>query len=143
ILFAGGILIATQPYLQQLNAEMALGSRVRSWLMVLCFWTITNIGMLSCLSAMLGALGRRTRFTVLAASHPCVEAEPQDARGTLGSDHPAVMRGCGTYPLVRAGRVGSAAKAVAQPEQGQYRRLPATRALRSFDAGYDPEVFGL
>ena len=143
ILFAGGILIATQPYLQQLNADMSLGKRLHSWTMVLCFWTITNIGMLSCLSAMLGALGRRTRFTVLVATHPCVEPEPQDARSALIFYYSAVMRGFGIYTLVQAGLLVLATKAFIQPEQGEYLRLAATMSVLGFYAGYDPEMFGV
>lgn len=143
ILFAGGILIATQPYLQQLNTDLPLGERAHIWLMVLCFWTITNIGMLSCLSAMLGALGRRTRFTVLVASHPCVEPEPQDVRGALVFYYSAVMRGFGIYTLVQAGLLVLATKAFIQPEQGEYLRLAATMSVLGFYAGYDPEMFGV
>ncbi len=143
VLFAGGILIATQPYLQQLNTNMSVGRRVHSWVMVLCFWTITNIGMLSCLSAMLGALGRRTRFTVLVATHPCVEPQPQDARSALVFYYSAVMRGFGIYTLVQAGLLVLATKAFIQPEQGEYLRLAATMSVLGFYAGYDPEMFGV
>src|SRR5262245_57099414 len=61
-LFAGGTLIATKPYIDALGSVANPLYMTGNWCVIVLFWTITNVGILSMLAAILGAFGQRTRF---------------------------------------------------------------------------------
>jgi hypothetical protein len=143
VLFAGGILINTEPYRNRIGGGEGSASLLTSWLIVLLFWTITNVGILACVSAILGALGRRTRFTMQAAMDPDIDSLPEDTMGALVFYYSAVMRGFGIYALVFAGLFVLATEAFVKPQAGDYLRLAATMSIASFYAGYDPTVFAV
>jgi hypothetical protein len=68
------------------------------------FWIITNVGVLSCVAAFLGALGRRNHFTLgtvlVPDTHPVLQPDLQG----LGTYYvSAIMRGFGIYTRVLAG----------------------------------------
>jgi hypothetical protein len=145
VLFAGGILIGTQVYISALGGALSLGLRTWYLMMVVMFWTITNVGLLSCLAAILGAFGRRTKFTSHLATHWADEelsdttrANPRTVVILYAS---AIMRGFGVYALVLAGLLVLATDMLVTPSQVEYVRLAATISIISFYAGYDPQMF--
>ncbi|MCI0361098.1 MAG: hypothetical protein L0211_21675 [Planctomycetaceae bacterium] len=144
-LFAGGTLIATQPFIDSVarttNAFEAAGYSV----IIILFWTITNVGILSMLAAVLGAFGQRTRFASPIAgrgllgtpAQPSTDANPRELFTHYAS---AIMRGFGVYTLVLSGLLVLATDAIVAPTQGQYVRLAGMVSVISFYAGYDPEM---
>ncbi len=74
MLFCGGTLIGTAPYVAALSASKDWLATVGSGVIVMLFWTISNIGILCMLSAVLGAFGARTRFASKTAPLPSVSA---------------------------------------------------------------------
>jgi len=139
-LFTGGILVPTQPYRDAIINPTGLASVFASWLMVCSFWTITNIGILAIVASLLGAVGRRTRFTTrtdpmqfaISASHP---------NGIATYYLSAAMRGFGVYSLVLGGLLVLATESLVSPTQDSYMRLAPTVSIISFYAGYDPGIF--
>ena len=106
--------------------------------MVLAFWTITNVALLCCLAAYIGALGRRTRFAVLLGDpSDHFDCAPQRVRLHYAS---AVIRGFSIYCLMMAGLLVLATEQFKAPDPGTYLRLAATVTVISFYAGYDPSV---
>jgi hypothetical protein len=145
LLFAGGILIGTASYIKSLEGNLAVTQWMWAVTMVVLFWTITNVGILSCLAAILGAFGRRTRFTSrLAVNYPddaAISPTNADARTVVILYASAIIRGFGVYALMLAGLLVMATETLLNPSQGHYVRLAATISVISFYAGYDPEMF--
>jgi hypothetical protein len=141
VLFAGGVLIGTGSHRTAVANPPGIFDWLWSFMVVLLFWTITNVGLLSCIAAFLGALGRRTRFTVAALTADSIDV-PSTAPKTVATYYvSAVMRGFGIYALSFAGLLVLATQTFQNPEQGEYLRLAATLSILSFYAGYDPETF--
>ena len=103
LLFAGGILVGTDAFIKSFSATTSLLTAAWAGTVIILFWTITNVGLLSCLAAILGAFGRRTRFTSrLAATYPeetAVSPTHADARTIVVIYASAVMRGFGFIHL--------------------------------------------
>ena len=141
-LFSGGILISTEPYRAVLQTPTQVSQTVVSLIVVSLFWTITNVGVLSCVAAFLGALGRRTHFTLGTDLVPAVHPVPQPDLQGLGTYYvSAIMRGFGIYTLVLAGLLVLATESLASPTQAAYMRLAPTISIISFYGGYDPTMF--
>jgi hypothetical protein len=154
VLFAGGILVPTGAYRDRLNfydptppttqpssvaaGKPTVGEAVGDALAIFAFWTITNVGLLSCLAAFLGAVGRRTRFAMQGSEQSDPDAIPNQIRLHYAS---AVIRGFGIYGLMMAGLLVLATDTFTTPTQGQYLRLSATISVLAFYSGYDPAVF--
>jgi hypothetical protein len=143
-LFTGGTLISTKPYLDAFAAPIAPLQAAWSGLLIVGFWTISNVGLLSILAAMLGAFGQRTHFTARITAWEPVVAENQVAARTsremLTHYASAIMRGFGVYALLLSGLLVMATDAIVAPDQSQYVRLAGTISVISFYAGYDPEM---
>ena len=109
---------------------------------VLAFWTITNVGILSCVAAFLGALGRRTRFTSRTDElQAAIDDTHPDNHGLATYYVSAIMRGFGVYALVLAGLLVLATNSLTSPDQESYMRLAPIVSIISFYAGYDPSIF--
>ena len=141
-LFSGGIIIGTESYRTVLNQSTAPTEWIGSWFVVCAFWTITNVGLLACVSSYIGAIGRRTRFT----SH----TDPmQTSFGVSGTNKrgvstyylSAIMRGFGIYTLVLAGLLVFATESLTNPKQEMYMRLAPTISIIGLYVGYDPGMF--
>ena len=141
-LFSGGILVSTQPYREALqNSELSV-TMFRVWFFVFLFWTVTNIGILSCVASFLGALGRRTRFTLrMDVPKADVNSDQKDPHGVATYYTSAIMRGFGIYMLMLAGILVLATEALIAPTQSEYMRLAPTASIISFYAGFDPSIF--
>jgi hypothetical protein len=141
-LFSGGILIGTEPYRAALENPSEVGVTVVGWFLVCVFWTITNIGLLACVAAFLGALGRRTRFTLRTdLAWAAYQYTLPEFTGVGTYYVSAIMRGFGIYVLVLAGLLVLATESLASPTQEAYMRLAPTVSIISFYAGFDPSMF--
>jgi hypothetical protein len=144
-LFAGGTLIATRPFIDAMAGATGLLESTGLSVIILLFWTITNVGILSMLAAILGAFGQRTRFTsrippyntILVSPQISTDANPRELFTHYAS---AIMRGFGVYTLVLSGLLVLATDAIVAPTQGQYVRMAGMVSVISFYAGYDPEM---
>jgi hypothetical protein len=144
VVFAGGILIPTEPYRELLAKGNESLPLLGSAVLVLMFWTVTNVGILCCISAFLGALGRRTRFAVKAQAGPSdgyVDLWPAPPAPMAAHYASAVIRGFMIYGIVMAGLLVLATETFTNTTQGGYFRLASTVSVLSFYAGYDPELF--
>lgn len=144
-LFAGGTLIATKPFIDAAANMSNPFNTAGNWCVIVLFWTITNVGILSMLAAILGAFGQRTRFAspirmsglLGTPAQPSTDASPRELFTHYAS---AIMRGFGVYTLVLSGLLVLATDAIVSPTQGQYVRLAGMVSVISFYAGYDPEM---
>lgn len=141
ILFAGGVLIGTTSHRENIASPESAFTWLQSFTIVFFFWTITNVGILSCIAAFLGALGRRTRFTMTAMANDTSAPAPPGAMTVAVFYISAIMRGFGIYALAFAGLLVLATQSFQNPDQGAYLRLAATLSVTSFYGGYDPETF--
>lgn len=140
IAFGGGILIGTAPYIAVIQSgSFRPADVIFASLMILLFWTVTNVGTLACVASFLGAFAARTRFAS-GGYHEQARTE-QRPRGVATFYAGAVLRGFSVYGLVLAGMLVLATEFIVTPSQGQYVRLAATISMMSFYVGYDPEVF--
>jgi len=160
VLFAGAILINTQDFRDAFTGvdkspaattrpsissimPKPHGTTVLNFvycaLVILAFWTVTNVGLLSCLAAFIGALGRRTQFAISASSlEPYSDALPAEIRLHYIA---AVIRGFSIYTLVMAGLLVLATEAFVKTDPGGYLRLAGMVTVISFYVGYDPTLF--
>lgn len=141
-LFLGGILIGTEPHRTSLQNPTSSAGLIWSWIVICAFWTITNLGLLCCVSAFLGALGKRTRFT--SRNDPLnstIETADPNLRGLDTYYMSAVMRGFGVYILSLGGLLIMATDSLLDPSQAGYVRLAPAMSIVSFYAGYDPSIF--
>ncbi|MBC8350841.1 MAG: hypothetical protein H8E66_02575 [Planctomycetes bacterium] len=141
VLFAGGILIGTAPFRSQIGGSAPLGfaEHAKAWYVVLAFWTVTNIGLIACASALLGAVGRRVGFTTVDAEDVVVRQAAQKQVGLYYGC--AIMRGFGVYSLILAGIFVFAQDAASEPEQLHYLSIAPLLSIAGFYAGYDPVLF--
>jgi len=143
VLFAGGVLISSQPFRNEIAEFTSFRSWVAAFVMTLLFWTITNVGILACSAALLGAFGRRTKFVVreMRSGSPERDNSPALPRDIGTYYVSAIMRGFGIYILALAGLLVLATEAFKNPDQGEYLRLAGTMSIVAFYAGYDPSTF--
>ncbi len=143
LLFCGGSLLGTSVYRAQLASSLAWSSKIKPLVFCIAFWTTSNVGLLSCLSAFLGAVGYRCRFTI-ALDPNCSVQPPTDAIRSilLTSYFAAVMRGFGVYTLSTAGLILVATDSVTEPAQETYLRLAPLISIVGFYSGFNPQTFG-
>ena len=139
-LFTGGIIIPTEPYRSAMVNGGGIGSILKGLVIVFPFWTISNIGILSCLASFMGALGRRARFTSRTDIPGEVDHNKPNNHGLATYYISAVMRGFGVYALVLAGLLVLATESLVSPGQETYMRLAPTVSVISFYTGYDPSI---
>ncbi len=141
-LFAGGILIGTGPYRAALQQPAAVMSLLTNSLVVCAFWTITNIGILSCIASYLGALGSRTHFAHrIDPLQSRIGSNGLEMSGLRAYYASAIMRSFGIYALVLAGLLVLVTESLSSPTQATYMRLAPMVTIVSFYAGYDPRIF--
>ena len=144
LMFSGGALISTQEYRSELGKSVVWYAKIKPLIVCLLFWTTSNLGLLSCLSAFLGAIGYRTLFTIPLSPHCSVSTISDSTRRMLlTSSLSAVMRGFGVYTLSLSGLLLLATDTLVKPDQETYLKLAPTISIISFYAGFNPQVFGI
>lgn len=140
LLFCGGTLVGTTPFVAGLGKYDSAAALLLNATMVLLFWTISNIGLLCMLSAILGAFGARTRFAtrVTPLRFSVTSPQPQGVKEVSTQYASAAMRGFGVFVLILSGLLILATDSLINPNQGQYVRLAGLVSVISFYAGYDP-----
>lgn len=142
LLFCGGSLLSTDEYRARLLGTGSWLLKVKPLIVCLGFWTTTNVGLLSCLSAFLGAVGYRCRFTTALDPNCDVQLPTEGVRSVLLTNYlAAVMRGFGVYTLSTAGLILLATDSVTQPAQETYLRLAPLISIVGFYSGFNPQTF--
>lgn len=143
LLFTGGVLINSQPYRDLVVNSTIVTEWLSAYVMTILFWTVTNVGLLTCLAALIGAAGYRTRFAQHASRDRLPEVVSQRSMLPFDSVHyfSAIVRGFSIYALSFAGLFVLATDSLQNPDQGSYLRLAATMTIAGFYAGYDPRTF--
>ena len=119
-LYTGGIVIGTQPYREIMNhATDDLFVIIKAWMVVICFYTLSNVAMLCCLSSIIGAICGGQQKLSLAN---------QAANGLF------------IYLILISGLLLLGASPFENLAQAQYTRLAGTSSLFSFMIGYNPKM---
>lgn len=137
-LLLAGLLVPTAPYREALSAptEMSFLGLISYSLVVFLCYTITNVPLLCCLAAVLGAIGGRAR----------IELDGEEG-GQIDYVNPyasAVLRAFFVYLVVISGTMVSIENPVAnfvEATQQQYVRLAVMLSAVGFVAGYNPGLF--
>lgn len=120
-LYTGGIVIGTSPYRQTINEGGDFLTILQAWLIVTCFYTLSNVAMLCCLSAIIGAI---------CAGVKKVSIANQAANGLF------------VYLILISGLLLLGASPFENLAQAQYTRLAGTSSLFAFLVGYNPKMLG-
>ena len=135
LLLLGGILIPTQGYRDAVAALTAGRALVPDVLIILAFYTVTNVLLLCWLTAILGAAGARAR----------IELEDETGKHDLVNPYTsALLRGFFVYLVILSGAMVSVQDPVQNflpATQEQYVRLAALMSVLGFIVGYNPEFF--
>lgn len=143
LFFSGGSLLGTVNYRNQLASPIAWNDKIKPLVVCLFFWTTSNLGILSCLAAFLGAVGYRSGFTTTLDSKCSIQKPTTAMRSMLLTWYlAAVMRGFGVYTLSTAGLILLATDAVTDAGQETYLRLAPLMSIVSFYSGFNPRTFG-
>lgn len=137
-LLLAGLLVPTAEYREVLStpSEAPFHQLVSYSVIVFLCYTITNVPLLCCLAAVLGAIGGRARIEVEARR-----------RGEVDHVNPyasAVLRAFFVYLVVLSGTMVSIENPVenfVQATQEQYVRLAVMLSMIGFLAGYNPGFF--
>lgn len=145
VLFTGGTMIGTEPYRNDIANRAPIPTRIVAWTTILLFWTMSNVGLLSMLAAVLGVFGQRARFAKKMSDlhivhNTSINSIPTSIAHIYVHYASAIMRGFGVYALTISGLLVMATDSLIDPSQGQYVRLAGLISVISFYAGYDPEV---
>ena len=150
MVFLGGILVNSEPYREIVSSYSLTASKApavnpdsesdtinvfTAWLVVVFFYTPTNILLLAMVSGVLGALSRMARL------HTQEEDElelPSDKTNPLIS---GMLRGVFVYLLLISGMLIINEEPFIKPTQVQYLRLAGFLSLLSFLLSYNPSRF--
>jgi hypothetical protein len=131
--FAVGVIFASVTYCNNMNnasLQENVCVMIGNWVMFLCSYTVTNIGILCCLTACMGEVGRRTG----------VDGKSRIRREDPGDYVAAIMRGFLVYLAILAGLViGNSS--FSPHTRDEYVRLASLVSLMGFLAGFNPLLF--
>ncbi len=143
LIFIGGIIVNSSPYREIVAghsyAEVATTGEspniYLAWLMVLLFYTPTNVLVLCMGAGLLGALARIAKLHVREKGEPKLES---DKTNPLIS---GLLRGIFVYLLLISGILVINEEPFTTPTQIQYLRLAGLLSLMSFLLSYNPSRF--
>ncbi len=136
LLFLGGILIDTGPFRETLQSpgELASTEIASNGMVVLLFYTVTNIAILCCLASVMGAIGRRARLGV--------DHRPEPLQDNVNPYISALFRGFFIYLSLVSGLLVLTESPFEAPSWQTYLRLAGSLSLFGFVASYNPAIFG-
>lgn len=119
LLYTGGIVIGTQSFRQELNQDINYFRAVWCWIVIITCYTMTNLALLCCLSATIGAL----------------------CKGNTAPYYAFLAQGLFVYLILVSGLLLLGNSPFDTTSQSQYTRLAGTASLFSFMIGYNPLLF--
>jgi hypothetical protein len=133
-----GVAVPTKPYIDLIK-DSGLGlpfpALLYALVAILTCYTFTNIGALSCLAAIVGAIGRSARID---DSEPA--AQVTDLRTVCLS---AAVRGFFLFLMIASGTILLSEQKFDAISIEQYLKMAGLVSLLSFAVGYDPHLFGV
>ncbi len=135
VLFACGTLLNSSPYRLKLNAAEVLPfvEGMKTWLIVIASWTITNVALLCCFSSVLGGFYRQ-----FAKRKAAPDALAEHFQVMF---FPYLVQGFVVFLLLISGLLLLGESPFKDLSQEKYVRLAGSASLFSFVLGYDPRVF--
>jgi hypothetical protein len=142
-LFLVGIVVETAS-LRASIAENTIASGwelVSVWFVLLTCYTVTNIGILACLCAVIGKFSRRSLAYESASLNGLKPAPIASFRDVLVLYSVAIARGFVIYLLLIGGLILLTTPVVTDSSPEEYIKIAGTVSILAFMAGYDAEVF--
>jgi hypothetical protein len=136
ILTAAGVAVSTKPYIDLIsnaNGKTTMLELVRAWFLVVTCYTFTNIALLCCLSAVIGAIGRSARIDDVERNDPATDLRTLCISG--------MIRGFFMFIAVLSGTLILSDQKYDDITIEQYLKLAGLVSLLSFAIGYDPHLF--
>jgi hypothetical protein len=136
ILAAAGVAVSTKPYVDLIsnaNSKTAMLELVKAWFLVITCYTFTNIALLCCLSAVIGAIGRSARIDDVERNDPATDLRTLCISG--------MIRGFFMFIVVLSGTLILSDQKCDDITIEQYLKLAGLASLLSFAIGYDPHLF--
>lgn len=115
VLYTGGIVIGTSGYREVINNSNDLLVIIGSYLMILFFYTLSNVAILCCLASMIGGICRGSNSLLALAAN-----------------------GLFIYLILISGLLLLGTSPFDNLSQAQYTRLAGTSSLFAFVCGYNP-----
>jgi hypothetical protein len=136
ILAAAGVAVSTKPYIDQIsnvNGKTTMLEIFKAWFLVITCYTFTNIALLCCLSAVIGAIGRSARIDDVERNDPATDLRTLCITG--------MIRGFFMFIVVLSGTLILSDQKYDDITIEQYLKLAGLVSLLSFAIGYDPHLF--
>jgi hypothetical protein len=136
VLTAAGVAVPTKQYLDQIGATdgtVAGLALLKAWILVITCYTFTNIAMLCCLSAVVGAIGRSAQIDDVQRQDPATDLRTLCISG--------VIRGFFMFIVILSGTLILSDQKFDEISISQYLKLAGLVSLVSFAIGYDPHLF--
>jgi hypothetical protein len=146
LIFIGGIIVNSAPYREIVSSHSYASINdaeptqqqpdiIIAWLMVIFFYTPTNILILCMCAGLLGALSRISKL------HVRVGGEPDLASDKTNPLISGLLRGIFVYLILISGVLVINEEPFTNPSQIQYLRLAGLLSLLSFLLNYNPSRF--
>jgi hypothetical protein len=135
LLFVAGFVINSGPFRDALTSGAVLTGlqRLKYWFIILTTFTLTNVAILCCLAAVIGAAGRRLRLGLTDDDFGRLDETPNLYAA-------AVVAGFFVYLVAISGVLVLVEQPFSALSPDRYTRLAGLISLLSFLAGYSPKM---
>ncbi len=136
ILTAAGVAVSTKPYIDLLSSASGKATLLElagAWFVMITCYTFTNIALLCCLSAVIGAIGRSARVDDIQRDDPATDLRTLCITG--------MIRGFFMFVVILSGTLILSDQKYDDITIEQYLKLAGLVSLLSFAIGYDPHLF--
>jgi hypothetical protein len=136
ILTAAGVAVSTKPYIDLISnadGKATFLHLAQAWFLVITCYTFTNIAILCCLSAVIGAIGRSARVDDVDRNDPATDLRTLCISG--------MIRGFFMFIVILSGTLILSDQKYDDITIEQYLKLAGLVSLLSFAIGYDPHLF--
>jgi hypothetical protein len=136
VLTAAGVAVSTKPYIDLLSnatGRATLLELAEAWFVMITCYTFTNIALLCCLSAVIGAIGRSARVDDVERNDPATDLRTLCITG--------MIRGFFMFIVILSGTLILSDQQYDNITIEQYLKLAGLVSLLSFAIGYDPHLF--
>jgi len=134
-LFLVGTLVASAPYRASFATfEGGVAGSLRSGLVVLSAYTLSNVALLCMIASVLGAIGAKARL------EPDVPQRREGEPDVTSPRTSAILRGFMVYLTLVSGVIVFA-EAPSEPTQSQYVKMAGVLSLVAFIVSYRPALF--
>jgi hypothetical protein len=136
ILTAAGVAVSTKPYIDLISnadGKATIWQLAQAWFLLITCYTFTNIALLCCLAAVIGAIGRSARIDDVERNDPATDLRTLCVSG--------MIRGFFMFIIILSGTLILSDQKYDDITIEQYLKLAGLVSLLSFAIGYDPHLF--